>query len=508
MTTLPLLDLRAPAIFQPAVNTAVRPLHHLENAAVALREFAACVCAIVVAVLWMGGAAHAQDSGWTASAGMIAIGEDPERPDAEMFHVDFIKEGADPATRPVTFLVNGGPGGASIFLNIAAVGPMTIASPGDGTFPAVPAHLEPNPDSWIGFTDLVFIDPVGTGYSRMLPGPDGQLGDPAKYYAVDSDMHSIAWFIRQWLTANDRWGSPKALAGESYGGQRVSGLSKILAEDYAINLNMAILISPALHTEFPDTRYSVLGPITTIPTEAAIAAHWGLNGEPPGPEALEEFERFALNEYAAGLVKLGRSDEATTKAFYDSVAGMIGLPPDYVARKRGRVSEQDFVTALFQDKGLMLDRYDATVATENPLPELPGLNVFDRSLAVLTGVLLPPFMEYVRGEIGYRTDRAYIPLNLDVNRAWNRVSQTGGPDDLAFALAQNPDLRVLVVHGMHDLSTPYFRTKYVLEQSLVNPEARKRLFFGVYAGGHMFYLQKASRAEFASDVRKFYEAMK
>lgn len=478
---------------------------HLRHGAAILRPLAHRAVALLAALIWVAVAAAAQEVKWTASAGMIAIGEDPERPDAEMFHVDYIMDGADPATRPVTFLVNGGPGGASIFLHIAAVGPLTIATPGDGSFPAVPARLEKNPDSWIDFTDLVFIDPVGTGYSRMLPGPDGKPGDPAKYYAVDSDMHSIAWFIRQWLTANNRWGSPKALAGESYGGQRVSGLSRILAETYGINLNMAILISPALHTEIPDTRYSILGPITMFPTEAAIAARWGMNGEPPGPEALEEFERFALSEYASGLLRLGRVDEKTRADFYDQVAGMIGLETEYVARRRGRISDRDFATALLADRGLMLDRYDGTVATENPAPEQPSLAVFDRSLAVLSGVLLPPFMDYLRNEMGFKTDRNYIPLNLDVNIAWNRDSQTGGPDDLALALAQNPDLRALVVHGMHDLATPYFRTKYVLEQALVNPEARKRLSFGVYPGGHMFYLQKTSRAEFAADVRKFYE---
>lgn len=457
----------------------------------------------------VGSTGMAQEAvGWTATAGMMQIGEDPERPDVELFHVDYIKDGSDPATRPVTFLVNGGPDGASIFLHIAAIGPMTIASPGDGTFPAVPARLEVNPDSWIDFTDLVFIDPVGTGYSRMLPGADGAPGDPRKYYAVDSDMQTIAWFIRQWLTANDRWGSPKALAGESYGGQRVSGLSHRLAQDYGINLNMAILISPALQTEIPDTRYSVLGPVTIFPTQAAIAAHWGRNGEPTAPEALVEFERFALNEFAAGLVKLGRADDAAKAAFFDRVAGLIGLDAGFVARKRARISDRDFASTVLQDKGLLLDRYDGTIATENPVPELAGLNVFDRSLATLTGVLLPPFMGYVRGEIGYKTDRDYIPLSLEVNLAWDRTSKTGGPDDLALALAQNPDLRALVVHGMHDLATPYFRTKYVLEQSLVNPEARKRLFFGVYPGGHMFYLQKASRAEFAADVRGFYEGAK
>lgn len=470
-----------------------------------LRLVSRLIFALSAAVFWMIGPVAAQEAkGWMATAGMIAVGEDPERPDAELFHVDYIQQGADPATRPVTFLVNGGPGGASIFLHIAAIGPLTIATPGDGTFPAVPAKLETNPDSWIDFTDLVFIDPVGTGYSRTLPGPDGQPVDPKKYYAVDSDMHSIAWFIRQWLTANDRWGSPKALAGESYGGQRVAGLSQILARDYAINLNMAILISPALFVEFPDTRYSLMRPITMFPTQAAISAHWGLNGEPTGPEALEEYERFALNELARGLLNLGRMDDATRTAFYDSVAGMLGLAPEFVARSRGRIDGAMFATTLLQDRGLLLDRYDGTIASENPVPEVPGLNVFDRSLAVLTGVLLPPFIEYMRGDLGYRTDRDYLPLNLEVNQAWDRSSGTGGPSDLALALTQNPDLRALVVHGMHDLATPYFETRYVLEQSVVTPGARKRLFFGVYPGGHMFYLQKASRAEFAADVRAFY----
>ncbi len=464
--------------------------------------------AVLAAFLMMAGAVTAQEAtGWTASAGMMPIGDDPERPDAEIFHVDYIMDGADRATRPVTFLVNGGPGGASIFLHIAAIGPLTIATAGDGSFPPVPARLEKNPDSWIDFTDLVFIDPVGTGYSRMLPGPDGKPGDPKKYYAVDSDMHSIAWFIRQWLTANDRWGSPKALVGESYGGQRVAGLSRILALSYGINLNRAVLISPALHTEIAETRYSILGPLTIFPTQAAIAAHYGLNGLGKGTEALPEIENFALTTLVTGLTNLGRSDAATQKAFFVSVARMIGLDPEFVARERGRIGDQVYAATLLQDKGLLLDRYDGTIATDNPIPELPGLNTYDRSLAVLTGVLLPPFMDYIRGAVGYRTDRNYIPLSMEVNTSWDRSSSTGGPDDLAIALAQNTDLKALVVHGMHDLATPYFRTRYILEQSTVTPEARRRLFFGVYPGGHMFYMQKASRAEFATDVRKFYEGI-
>ncbi|WP_246567094.1 S10 family peptidase [Gemmobacter fulva] len=460
--------------------------------------------AMVLGLFWPGGTLAQETVPYTTKAGMLAIGADPERPEMEFFHVAYTMDGADKTTRPVTFLVNGGPGGASIFLHVAAIGPLTIATAGDGSFPPVPARLEPNPDSWIGFTDLVFIDPVGTGYSRMLPRTDGTPGDPKPYYAVDSDMQSIAWFIRQWLTENDRWASPKALAGESYGGQRVAGLTRILAQSYGINLNRAVLISPALHAEIAETRYSILGPVTMFPTQAAIAAHYGLNEQPKGTEALPQFEEFALTTLTTGLVNLGRTDAAGQEAFFAKVAQMTGLEPSLVARERARVGDQMFAATLLQDKGLLLDRYDGTIATENPIPEVPGLNTFDRSLAVLTGILQPPFMDHLRNDLGYKTSRDYIALNIDANLQWDRASGSGGPDDLAIGLAQNSDLKALVVHGMHDLATPYFRTRYMIEQSTVTPEARERLFFGVYPGGHMFYLQKASRAEFAADVRQFY----
>lgn len=450
--------------------------------------------------------AVAQDfPAYTTAAGMLNVGPDPERPDAELFHVDYIADGADPATRPVTFVFNGGPGGASIYLHLSAIGPMTVATAGDGSFPAVPARLEKNPDSWIGFTDLVFIDPVGTGYSRMLPGPDGKPADPTPYYGVEGDLNEIATFIQQWLTVNKRWSSPKAIAGESYGGLRVAALTKLLAEQYAINLNRAVMISPAMRVEVADTHYSILGPMTLLPTEAAIAAHYGLNDLGDDPAAMAEVEEFALNGYTTGLANLGRMDAAAQTAFYAKVASLTGMDTALVARHQGRISEALFAATLLADKGLMLDRYDGTQASENPLPEVDGLGVLDRSLSVLSGVLLPPFMDYVRSDLGYETERPYIPLSFEVNARWDRNSALGGPDDVAIALAQNPDLKVLVVHGYHDLITNYFLSRYVLEQSTRAKGARERLYFGTYAGGHMFYLRKDSRAEFANDVRGFYE---
>ena len=444
---------------------------------------------------------------YNAAAGMLNIGKDPERPDAEIFHVAYTLKGADPATRPVTFVFNGGPGAASIYLHLSAIGPKTIATAGDGSFPAVPARLEENPDSWIGFTDLVFIDPVGTGYSRMLPGPDGKPGDPTPYYGVVGDLDAIAGFIRQWLTVNQRWGSPKAIAGESYAGLRIAALSRILAEQYAINLNRAVLISPAFNVPtLNDTHaYDLLHPITLLPTQAAIAAYHGLSTIKNDPAAIGTVEDFALTGYLTGLATLGRASPEEQAAFYARVGGLIGLDPALVARHRGRIAEQVFAANLLAAQGKVLDTYDGTQANDNPTPEKRDeLGVFDRSLTILAGVLVPPFMDYVGKDLGYATNRPYVPLDLDVNRRWDRKSELGGPDDLAIALAQNTDLKALVVHGYHDLGANYLLSRYVLEQATRAPGARQRLFFATYEGGHMFYLRTRSRAELAKDVRGFF----
>jgi carboxypeptidase C (cathepsin A) len=446
---------------------------------------------------------------YNARAGMLNIGSDPERPDAEIFHVAYTLKGADPATRPVTFAFNGGPGAASIYLHLSAIGPKTIVTAGDGSFPAVPARLEENPDSWIPFTDLVFIDPVGTGYSRMLPGPDGKPGDPKPYYAVESDVDSIAGFIRQWLTVNKRWGSPKAIAGESYAGQRIAALSRVLAERYGINLNRAVLISPALKVPtLEDTHaYDLLHPITLLPTQAAIAAYHGMSTVKNDPAGVRTAEDYALTGYLTGLATLGQASAAEQAAFYAKVAGLIGLDPALVARYRGRVPEAVFAVNLLAAQGKVIDNYDGAQASDNPTPEKrDDLAVLPRSLTILSGVLLPPFMDYLQKDLGYATDRPYIVLNLEVNAMWDRKSTLGGPEDLAIALTQNTDLKALVVHGYHDLSTNYFLSRYVLDQATQAPDARKRLFFETYPGGHMFYLRTKSRAEMTADVRRFFEA--
>jgi carboxypeptidase C (cathepsin A) len=462
--------------------------------------------ALGLAALWIvaRGAAAEGLPPYTATAGMLNIGADPERPEAEIFHVAYTLDGADPATRPVTFLWNGGPGAASIYLHLAAIGPMTIATAGDGSFPPVPARLEPNPDSWIAFTDLVFVDPVGTGYSRTLPGPDGVPRDPKPYYATMPDLDALAQFIRQWLTVNGRWGSPKAIAGESYGGMRVAALVRILAEQHAINLNRAVMISPELKVNVTFDSYSLLFPMTQIPTQAAIASVHGRGGFGTDAAALQAAEDYALNEYLTGLAALGRMSPEEQAAFHARLSDVTGIDRDLLARNNGRIDQALYAGSLLADRGQVLDRYDGTQASDNPRPQEASIGVLDRSLTVLSGILLAPFMDYVRADLGYETERAYIPLNMTLNSAFDRASTVGTPDDVGIALAQNTDLKVLVVHGAYDTVTPYFMSRFVLEQATRAKGARERLFFGTYAGGHMFYLRDGSRAEFAEDVRGFY----
>lgn len=463
---------------------------------------------VLALILLTGAAPQSKAAGplpdYDAKAGMLQIGIDPERPDAEIFHMDYVMKGGDPSTRPVTFVFNGGPGGSSIFLHISALGPKTIKTSGDGTFPAVPARLEDNPESWITFTDLVFIDPVDTGYSRMLTGADGKPGDPKPYYNTRADVNSMAIFIRKWLTVNNRWSSPKAIAGESYGGLRVAALMRILAENYAVNINRAILISPALQVEVDPGNYSILYPLSLLPTQAAIASHHGLNDIKVDEAGMNAVEAYALNGFLTGLVSLGRSTPEERKAFFDTVARYTGLDPRLVELHNGRIGEALYVGSLLSSRGLILDRYDGTQATDNPTPQEPGLAVLDRSLTVLSGVLLAPFMDYVRTDLGYTSDRAYIPLNLVTNASWDYSGEIGTPEDIGIALAQNPDLKALVVHGYHDLVTNYFMSRYTLEQTTRARGARERLYFGTYPGGHMFYLQSASRSEFFKDVQGFF----
>lgn len=442
---------------------------------------------------------------FTAKAGMLNIGKDAARPDAEIFHVAYIAKGADPATRPVSFVFNGGPGAASIYLHIGALGPKVLATAGDGSFPSAPAHLTDNPDSWLAFTDLVFVDPVGTGYSRMLPDPDGRPGDPRAYYEIVGDAESFAMFIRQWLTANNRWASPKAIVGESYGGTRAAVLANTLALGYGVNLNAMILLSPEFQFTIDDDKIGLLHAMTLLPSQAAIASFHGLSSAGRDPASLKALETYAMSDYVSGLAGLGEASPEERRAFHEKVGALIGIDPLIVARHNGRVLESVFAAQLLATKGQVIDSYDGSQVSDNPTPESEGMGVFARTVGVLTGVLLPPFADYVRKDLGYVTSRNYVVLNLEANSAWDRSSPFGGPADVGRAMAQNTDMKLLVANGIYDLGSNYLLPRYLLRQTITGEETRARMSFHTYDGGHMFYLRKEARAQLAAEVRRLFE---
>lgn len=480
---------------------------------VPLRQALAALALVLTAVLGACPPALAQPGPpgkFSTRAALMPVGENPEAPTAELFYIAHTLDGADPARRPITFCFNGGPGAASVYLHMAAIGPMTIEMGPGGALPSVPTRLAPNPHTWLHFTDLVFIDPVQTGFSRALPAAKGVAGDPTPWFEAEADLRSIAQFIRRYLHEHNRWLSPKAIAGESYGGLRVAALARLLMTDYDINLNRAVLISPLLKSNLPpdDARYGLEGMMTMLPSQAAIAAVHGRSSLPSDPAALVPalagVEQYALTEFVTALARLGRAPQAESDAFFARVGGLIGLDPKLVAQQRGRVGADVFVKNLLRDRQQILDRYDGRMASDDPLPERAELASLDRTLTVLNGVLSGPYFDYLGRTLGYRSERRYIMLNIPANQQWNRSSPLGSAEDLAYALTLNGDLKALVVHGYHDLSTPYFRSRYLLEQSVYGRQARQRLFFGTYPGGHMFYLNPASRAELFKDVAGFY----
>ncbi len=467
---------------------------------------------------------------YRVTAGRLPIGEDPGRPRAWMFFVAYDRLDSDPPERrPLTFLFNGGPGAASVFLHLGAAGPRRLRVPETGALPPPPAGLEDNPATWLRFTDLVFVDPVGTGYSRAVgeageEGADGRgkngeaTGDDAGFYEVEGDLDAIGRFLRLYLTRYDRWGSPRVVAGESYGGFRAAVLPRLLLEKFDIALNGAVLISPALEFSLLQGAggHDLLPWITLAPSLAVTAGYHGRGklaglGEDPAAR-IGEIEEFVLGELLPGLARLGRLPVIERETLYARYAAYLGLPPETVAKKRGRVDRRSFAKRLLAGEGRVVGLYDGRLAAVDPLPSSPAYRG-DPSFLRITAPFATAFMRYLRGEIGYRIDRRYRVLSRELARRWDYAGATGGQgfvggsEDLAFSLATLPGFRVLLAHGFHDLVTPYFASRYLLEQMVLGEEARSRVTFLVLPGGHMFYLRGGSRERLARELAAFYAAL-
>jgi carboxypeptidase C (cathepsin A) len=449
---------------------------------------------------------------YRSTAGAYGVGDTPQ---ARMFFAAYDLEGGDAARRPIAFVFNGGPGAASAYLHIGALGPRRIVLNDDGTIPAPPARLADNELSWLAFTDLVFIDPVGTGFSRGV-GKDNERDD-SSFWGLREDLDAMARFIRLYLTRSGRWQSPKFLVGESYGGFRAASLLETLPSSYGIALNGAVLISPAL--QFSVTRpdaFDVLPVALKLPSLVAVAAQHGKSSvtKPPGGldrAALAEVEAWSLDSYLTGLVRGASLGPAAQDALARRAGELTGLDAATIRQRNGRIPSSDFAKQLLRGSGRIPSLYDGAVTTVDPNPESPGMPRGDLGLDELNAALLPAFNAYVRGELKFETDLPYLLLNSEVNGQWRwRGARgqgfAGAAADIKAGMALNPRLKVLVTHGLFDLVTPYFASVYILDQLHLDGPLRENLSFKAYAAGHMIYTHAAARAALYKDAKAVFES--
>jgi carboxypeptidase C (cathepsin A) len=432
---------------------------------------------------------------FTATAGSIRLFNGKGEPQADIAYTAYQLDGADTATRPVTFLFNGGPGAASAYLQLAATGPWRLPISGDAGLSSASPDLQPNAETWLDFTDLVFIDPVDTGYSRFVASGE----DVRKhFFSVDGDVNSLALVIRRWLEKSNRLLSPKFVAGESYGGIRGPKVVRDLQVDQGVGVRGLILFSPVLDfREF--TGSSMLQYMISLPTMAAVAR------ETKGPVTradMADVERYARGDFLADLMKGAADTEATTR-LADKVAALTGIDQAVSRRLAGRFDAIEFRREFDRRDGKVTGRYDASVMGLDPYPDSSFYHFRDPSGEPLTAPLTSAAVDLTTRKLNWRPDGSYHLLNPEIEKAWTFGHGINPPESvsqLREILALDPKIKVLIGHGLFDLATPYFGTRILLDQlpAFASPERVKLV---VYPGGHMFYSRDASRQAFRTEVQ-------
>lgn len=442
---------------------------------------------------------------YTATAGTLPLSGAKGEVTAHVFYTAYTSEAGDSdkggGTRPVTFAFNGGPGAASAFLHLGALGPRVVPFDDKGALALMPVRLTDNPDTWLPFTDLVFVDPVSTGYSRATGGDEEAK---EKFYGVEKDAASLTDFIRLYLARSGRPTAPVVLVGESYGGFRVALLAKRLLKA-GMDLRGVIMISPAI--EFflvRGDKLMLLPNVMTLPSIAAANAE--LSGAADLEKIVAEAEVFARSRYLVHLAA-GIKDDPEINA---ELARLTGLSVEHIARHHGRVSVGDFRRSWLRSHDRLLSLYDGAVSI--PVPRPAGDHhhtdpILDRATAVLT----PAFVSYARAELGYRSDLEYHLLNRGVGGKWDygtsaaRQGFAGALDDLQEARTLRPALKVLIAGGYTDMVTPFAASRFLVDQ--LDPiEGAAPVEVKTYRGGHMMYLRAPSRQALAADARAMYAA--
>jgi carboxypeptidase C (cathepsin A) len=406
---------------------------------------------------------------------------------------------AEGENRPVTFALNGGPGASSVYLNFGAFGPKHLPVGNEGDSPSDPTVLSDNPGTWLDFTDLVFIDPVGTGFSRATV-PEDQA--KKLFYSTTPDIEYLSRVIYDWLVKNNRLGSRKYLVGESYGGFRGPRITYYLQSQLGVAMNGVVLVSPYLNpTVEDDSDLSPMPWMMTLPsiTAAHLERENKLTAQP-----MAEVISYTRGEYATTLLK-GRSDEEATKKMIARVTELTGLDPAFVKYSGGRLETGAYLREVFREQGKLGSVYDSNVTSFDPFPFAMEQRAGDPILASIVAPMTTAMVDFVTRTVGWKVDARYNALSYDVGRQWDPGDdlRTGSVPQLRKAVAADPKLRVLIVHGWNDLSCPFMGSILTVDQMPVMGDPT-RVAVREYPGGHMFYTRASSRAELRKDVMDMY----
>lgn len=442
---------------------------------------------------------------YNATAGTLVIKDEEGKAHVSFFFVAYTRVDATNAgERPVTFSFNGGPGSSSVWLHLGVLGPRRVFLKEDGSLPPPPFHLIDNNYSLLDESDLVFIDPVSTGFTRAVPGEDAR-----KYHGVDQDLQSVGDFIRLYTTRYKRWESPKFLIGESYGTTRAAGLSGYLEDRFGLYLNGIALVSSVL--DFSTVSFNAgndLPFILYLPTETAVA--WFHKKLPPDlqvdrKKALMESEQYALGDYSRALMQGAALSAPDRQRVVKEVARLTGLSEDYVDRANLRIRASRYFKELLRQERLTIGRYDARL-TGTDLDAAGESAEYDPSFTSVLGPFTATLNDFVRRELKFESDLPYEVLTgkvqpWDFNDARNHYLDVA--ETLRRTMTHNPYLKVFVANGYYDMATPYLATRYTFDHMGLPPNLRTNVSMGYYEAGHMMYVNQPSLAALKHDLAAF-----
>jgi carboxypeptidase C (cathepsin A) len=433
---------------------------------------------------------------YDATVGSLPVQDEKGKTIADVMFIAYTMPGKD---RPVTFALNGGPGASSVYLNLGALGPKRVQFGAEGNSPSDPAQLQDNPGTWLDFTDMVFIDPVGTGFSRAhIPEEEAKK----KFFTTQTDIEYLSRIVYDWLVKNGRLTSRKYLVGESYGGFRGPRITHYLETRLGVAMNGLVLVSPYLDPSANDN-----GDLSPLPWMLTLPSISAANLERHGKltdQAMSAVVAYTRGEYVTDLLK-GRSDPQSIDRIVQRVTELSGLDPTFVRRAGGRLETQAYLREVFRTDGKLGSRYDSNVTGWDPFPFSPDQRTNDPILDSIIAPTTTAMVDFITRTVGWKFAGRYNALSYEVGRLWEggEEAQRGSVQELRQSVAIDSKLQVLIAHGWGDLSCPFMASVLIVDQMPVMGDAN-RVQVKSYPGGHMFYSRAESQAALRRDVMRVY----